>query len=351
VGKLRACVLGATGIVGQHFVRILEDHPIFEVGAVTGSSRSLGKEYGQATDWIVSKELPESVERLEILETTSADVLKADTDIIFSALPSSVAYDIEVELARNGFPVFSNAGAHRMDEDIPILIPEINPDHLMLINKQEFGDGFIVTNSNCSTSGLVFGLKPLQQFGIISVVVSTYQAVSGAGRTGVSSIDILGNVIPFISNEEEKMVAETKEILGTLQAGRVVPASFNMNASCARVPVQDGHLESVVVELEESIEVEQVCELMSKFTGEPQALRLPTAPTHPIVVFPDHDRPQPKRDLSLGLGDLGMAVKVGRLRKQGNRLNMFLLVHNTVRGAAGASVLNAEFAHSKGVFR
>jgi len=351
VGKLRACVLGATGIVGQHFVRILVGHPLFEIVAVTGSPRSIGKEYSQATDWIVSRDLPGLVGQMNVQATTPACVLKADVDVIFSALPSSVAYDIEAELARNDFPVFSNAGAHRMDEDVPILIPEINPAHLDLIKEQKFGDGFIITNSNCSTSGLVFGLKPLQQFGIISVIVSTYQAVSGAGRTGVSSMDILGNVIPFISNEEEKMIAETKKILGTLENSKVVPASFDVNASCVRVPVQDGHLESVVLNLEEPVDIEHVCELMRNFRGEPQALELPTAPSQPIVVLSSQDRPQPKRDLSLGDGDLGMVVKVGRLRKQGDRLNMFLLVHNTIRGAAGAAVLNAEFAHAKGVFR
>ncbi len=351
MGRLRACVLGATGIVGQHFIRILSDHPYFEVVAVTGSSRSLGKEYTQATDWIVSRDLPESAEQLKVLSTTSDDILREDVDLIFSALPSNVASNIEVELAQNGLPVFSNAGAHRMDEDVPILIPEINPDHLGLIQMQQFGDGFIVTNSNCSTSGLVFGLKPLQKFGISSVTVSTYQAVSGAGRMGVSSMDILGNVIPYISNEEEKIIVETKKILGTVDSGKVIPASFEVNASCVRVPVQDGHLESVVIELHNPVEIQQVCELMSSFVGEPQRLQLPTAPSRPIVVLTDHDRPQPKRDLSLANEDLGMSVKVGRIRKQGNRLNMFLLVHNTIRGAAGASVLNAEFAQVKGMIR
>ena len=238
-----------------------------------------------------------------------------------------------------------------MDDDVPILIPEINPSHLDLVKEQNYGDGFIVTNSNCSTSGLVFGLKPLEKFGIRSVTVSTYQAVSGAGRKGVSSMDILGNVIPFISNEEEKMVIETKEILGTLENGKVKPADFDVNASCVRVPVQDGHLESIVVDLEESVEVEHIIETMKGFTGEPQSLNLPTAPLKPIEVLNESDRPQPKRDLSVEEGNLGMTVKIGRIRKQGGRLNMFLLVHNTIRGAAGASVLNAEFAQAREVFR
>lgn len=348
--KLRACVLGATGMVGQHFIRILENHPTFEVVAVTASERSVGKKYSAATDWIVSNMIPKNVEDEKVLATNSDEILKQDVDLVFSALPSSTAFDIESNLAQGGLPVFSNAGAHRMDADVPILIPEINPHHLELVKEQDYGDGFIVTNSNCSTSGLVFGLKPLQEFGIKFVTVSTYQAVSGAGRRGVSSMDILGNVIPFISNEEEKMASETKEILGSLESGRVKPATFDVNASCVRVPVQDGHLESIVVDLEESVEVDHIIEIMNNFTGEPQSLHLPTAPSQPIVVLNESDRPQPKRDLSLDKGDLGMTVKIGRLRKQGGRLNMFLLVHNTMRGAAGASVLNAEFALAKGVF-
>ena len=350
MSRLRACILGATGMVGQQFVRILDDHPQFEPAVLTASSHSKDKAYWTATDWIVSSSIPESVENIDVIGTSSEEILKQEIDLVFSALPSGIAFNIESELAKSGLPVFSNAGAHRKDDDVPILIPEINPDHLELVKEQDYGDGFIVTNSNCSTSGLVFGLKPLQEFGINSVIVTTYQAVSGAGRNGVSSMDILGNVIPFISNEEEKMVSETKEILGNLENGKVHPASFDVNASCVRVPVQDGHLESIVVDLEESVEIQQITKIMSNFTGEPQSLNLPTAPSHPIVVLNEPNRPQPKRDLSLDARDLGMTVKIGRLRKQGKRMNMFLLVHNTIRGAAGASVLNAEFALAKGVF-
>jgi len=348
--KLRTCVLGATGMVGQHFIRILENHPKFEVVAITASERSIGKKYRDATDWIVSRTIPENIEEVRVIATNPEEILRQDIHLVFSALPSSTAFDIESELAHAGLPVLSNAGAHRMDDDVPILIPEINPQHLELVKEQHYGGGFIVTNSNCSTSGLVFGLKPLQEFGIKSVTVSTYQAVSGGGRNGVSSLDILGNVIPFISNEEEKMVLETKEILGDFENGRVKPATFDVNASCVRVPVQDGHLESVVVDLAESVEIGHIADAMNNFTGEPQSLQLHTAPPKPIVVLEESDRPQPKRDLFLEKGDLGMIVKIGRLRKQGARLNMILLVHNAIRGAAGASVLNAEFALAKGVF-
>ncbi|MFW9844470.1 MAG: aspartate-semialdehyde dehydrogenase [Candidatus Thorarchaeota archaeon] len=351
MSKLKAGILGATGMVGQHFIRIIEIHPDFEIGAVTASTRSQGVEYGSATDWIVSSGIPDSVSNMDIIANKSDVILKQDIDLVFSALPSSTAFDIESELAYGGLPVFSNAGAHRMDDDVPILIPEINPDHLELVQTQNYDDGFIVTNSNCSTSGLVFGLKPLQKFGINSVVVSTYQAVSGAGRNGVSSMDIIGNVIPFISNEEEKMIDETKNILGNLGEGKITPAAFDVNASCVRVPVQDGHLESIAVDLQESVEIDEITDIMNRFTGEPQLLNLFTAPKNPIVVMDEPDRPQPKRDLSIENGDLGMTVKIGRLRKQGPRLNMFLLVHNAVRGAAGASVLNAEFALAKGVLQ
>ena len=343
--RLRACVLGATGIVGQHFVRLLQDHPSFELVAVTASEQSHGKRYTDATDWIVSEQVSKSSKDLSVQLTTVQDILQQSPDIIFSALPSEIAYQIESDLAQEGLPVFSNAGAHRMDPVVPILIPEVNPDHLMLIEHQDYGDGFIITNSNCSTSGLVMVLRPLVDFGIQRVTVTTFQAVSGAGRRGIAALDILNNVIPFIPREEEKMVMETKEILGTLSDGRIIPASLDVNASCARVPVRDGHLESVVIDFTYPTDRNTIIDELESFIGEPQRLRLPIAPKHPIIVMQQEDRPQPKRDLSSN----GMEVHVGRLRVQGSRLNIFLLVYNTIRGAAGASVLNAEFAKAKGV--
>ncbi len=347
--KLRAGILGATGIVGQQFIRILDEHPFFEIGVVTGSDRSSGKLYSEATDWIVSPSLPENICDFRVLETDVEVLQQNEIDLVFSALPADVAYSVEDELATVGIPVFSNASAHRMKESVPILIPEINPDHLNLVSSQQYEEGYIVTNSNCSTSGLVFGLNPLMDFGIKDVIVTTYQAVSGAGLNGVVSMDILGNVIPFIANEETKMAQETQRILGRNENGKIIPASFDVNASCARVPVMNGHLESVVVQLDQEFSVSQIIEAYNSFSGEPQSLKLPTAPSHPIIVREESDRPQPTRDLSLQAGDLGMSVKIGRVRKQGNRLNFFLLVHNAIRGAAGASVLNAEFAQAKGV--
>lgn len=349
--RLRICILGATGIVGQHFIRILHDHPFFEIVAVTASPCSEGLEFGKATDWIVSGSIPPDVSNMVVQETQLGKILKVDPDIIFSALPSGVALDIESDLARAGLPVFSNAAAHRMEEAVPILIPEVNPEHLKLVNYQDYGDGFIITNSNCSTSGLVMVLRPLIEYGIRNITVTTFQAVSGAGRKGVASMDILNNVIPFISREEEKIANETCKILGHLENGRVVSAPFDMNASCARVPVLDGHLESVVIEFEAPVNAETATKTMSGYTGEPQALKLPTAPPRPLITMYEQDRPQPKRDLTLSEPELGMAVRVGRIRAHQNRLNMFLLVHNTIRGAAGASVLNAEFARAKGVLK
>ena len=272
--KLRAGILGATGVVGQQFVRILSNHPFFETVVVTGSARSSGKPYKDATDWIVTNNPPENVTDLDVLDTNTKVILRNDIDLVFSSLPSDVAYSIEDELASAGVPVFSNAGAHRMKESVPILIPEINPNHLNLVSSQQYGEGFIVTNSNCSTSGLVFGLKPLMDFGINDVIVTTYQAVSGAGRNGVGSMDILGNVIPYISNEETKIAQETQIILGCKENGKIVPAPFDVNASCARVPVLNGHLESVVVQLEREFSVDQIIEAFNSFSGEPQALSL-----------------------------------------------------------------------------
>ncbi|MHA1772309.1 MAG: aspartate-semialdehyde dehydrogenase [Candidatus Thorarchaeota archaeon] len=348
LSRLRASILGATGLVGQQFVRILQEHPLFEVVQLTASSRSSGKEYGDAVDWVLADDLSEHVRRLPVMETDADLVVDADMDLVFSALPSGVAGPIEHELARHGLPVFTNAGSHRMRDDVPILIPEINPEHLELVRHQQYDGGFIVTNSNCSTSGLVFGLRPVQQFGIRSVTVTTYQALSGAGQSGVASMDILGNVIPYIPNEEAKMEAEPRKILGELRDGHIEFADFHINASCARVPVMDGHLESVVIEFKDAVTADLAQQAFAKFSGPPQELKLPTAPYRPVVVVDGIDHPQPLRDLTITEQDHGMSVKIGRIREKEGLLSFFLLVHNTIRGAAGASVLNAEYAFARG---
>jgi aspartate-semialdehyde dehydrogenase len=346
--KLRVCILGATGIVGQHFVQLLTDHPWFEVAGLAASGRSEGKLYENTTDRVVSSQIPDNVGEITVSSMGISDLDSSDFDIYFSALPADVAFSIEDELAKHGYPIFSNASAHRRSRGVPILIPEINAGHIELIQSQPYDGGYIVTNSNCSTSGLVFGLKPIEYFGITEVLVATYQAISGAGRSGVASMDILSNVIPYIKNEEEKVETETRLILGDLSDTGVVPADFSVNASCARVPVMNGHLESVSVKLNRDLSIEEATEIFSSFTSEPQTLQLPTAPQNPIHVFSEEDRPQPLRDHNSGSSALGMSIKIGRIRKKGDWLNFFLLVHNTIRGAAGASILNAEYALKKG---
>ncbi|MGY5876616.1 MAG: aspartate-semialdehyde dehydrogenase [Candidatus Thorarchaeota archaeon] len=351
MGKLRVCVLGATGLVGQQFVRLLHDHPRFELVSLAASSNSAGKSYRESTEWAIEGTIPDKVADICVVETHLDEIVSNNVDIAFSGLPGDVALDIEADLASEGVYVFSNAGAHRRNPSVPILIPEINPEHLPLVKLQDFGAGFIVTNSNCSTSGLVFGLKPLMKYGIEQVFVTTYQAISGAGKTGVASMDILGNVIPYIGGEEEKVEWETREILGNLEDGGVIPAKFDVNASCARVPVVNGHLESVAIRFSKDVGIDQIVSDFENFTGEPQNLNLSMAPDNPIEVLNQEDRPQPVRDLTHENDPHGMAVKIGRIRKKGAFLNFFLLVHNTMRGAAGASVLNAEYALSKGYLK
>ncbi|TXT57811.1 MAG: Aspartate-semialdehyde dehydrogenase [Candidatus Thorarchaeota archaeon] len=347
--KLRVGVLGATGMVGQQFVRLLGDHPYFHLASLTGSSRSAGREYSAAVDWVVSRSIPKSARNIIVTESTPGWIRDQNLDLVFSALPSDIAGPLETTLAQYGLPVFSNAGAHRRDPHVPILIPEINPEHIGLIEHQDYA-GFIVTNSNCSTSGLVFGLKPLLTFGIEQVIVTTYQAVSGAGRHGVSSLDISGNVIPYIENEEEKMEWESRKILGQMRENKILSSDFEVHASCARVPVIDGHLESIVVDLRESISTEAAMNLFKEYSWglNTSEINLPTAPQNPILLLSEKDRPQPRRDLTYDLDDLGMRVKIGRVRVRGSKVSFFLLVHNTLRGAAGASVLNAEFALAHG---
>ncbi|MBN1329325.1 MAG: aspartate-semialdehyde dehydrogenase [Candidatus Heimdallarchaeota archaeon] len=340
--KMRVGILGATGLVGQQFTTILNKHPFFELVCITASERSAAKRYGEAVDWKLEEDIPNYLTELKISRTTVKDILKEDIKIIFSALPAVKAQEIETRLAKEGIAIFTNASTHRMDNDVPILIPEINPEHMQLVKKQQFNNGFIVANSNCSTAGLVFGLKPLEKFGIRSVYVTTYQSISGAGRNGVVALDILGNIIPYINKEEEKIELESRKILGKFTGEEIHNADFYVNASCARVPVFNGHLESVVVELEEDVNLGSITNAYGTFRGA-NSKELPTAPIKPIILTVENDRPQPAKDLR-NPKNRGMAVTIGRLRKKGNRVNFFLLVHNIMRGSAGASVLNAEYA-------
>ena len=350
--KFKVAVLGCTGLVGQYFLKLLEEHPYFEITAISSSPRSAGKRYGDAVDWTVSSTIPPVLRDIVIAETSAKAILETKAQIAFSALPADIAREIETALAGEGVYVFSNASAHRLDSDVPILIPEVNPDHFELAEHQlKRRQGFIITNSNCSTAGLVLALKPLQMFGLNSVIVSTYQAVSGAGRRGVASLEIIGNVIPFINQEEDKIERETRKIFGILNDGKIQEAEMGVYASCCRVPTQNGHLESVVIELEEDVNEEMVAQSLSSFRGIPQRLCLPLAPDQPIILRKEVNRPQPLLDVNAGSPERakGMAVSVGRIRKKGKKIGFFLLSHNCIRGAAGTTVLNAELAHAKGL--
>jgi len=345
--KLKVGILGCTGLVGQQFIRMLEHHPWFEVAALFASSLSAGKRFSEAVDWALSNDIPEEARDIMLTDIDAALLKQMGIRILFSALPSAVARETEKSLAQEGFYIFSNAAAFRMDRNIPIVIPEVNPDHFDLVKTQCWREkGFIVTNSNCTTTGLVMGLKPLYGLGLKSVAVTTYQAVSGAGRRGVASLDILGNVIPHIKDEEEKLEREARKILGHLNDGSVDQAPLEIFASCCRVPTRDGHLENILIEGEHDLDLDAVLHALRLFQGIPQEMRLPTAPEKPLILVDDPLRPQPRLDAEAGFPERarGMAVTIGRIRKKGKRVSFFLLVHNTIRGAAGTCILNAEYA-------
>jgi aspartate-semialdehyde dehydrogenase len=341
---LKAAVLGATGMVGQIFIQLLNGHPWFEVTVVAASERSAGLKYSQAAKWKLPTPIPEKVFDLEVQDINPNAV--KNVDIVFSALPAEVAGKTEEDFAKAGYVVVSNASSHRMDPDVPILNPEANYDHICLIEEQRRRrkwSGAIVTNPNCSTATLTIPLKPIyDEFGITKTVVTTMQALSGAGYPGVASLDILDNVVPFIRNEEEKMQSETLKILGSPSK----PADFKVSASCNRVATLDGHTEAVFVGLKRQADPESVIKALEKFVGEPQKLKLPTAPAKPVVVRREEDRPQPRLDRMEGKG---MSVVVGRVRKDPvmEGIKFTALGHNTIRGAAGVGILNAECLRSK----
>jgi aspartate-semialdehyde dehydrogenase len=340
----KVAVLGATGSVGQIFLQLLDKHPWFTVAAVAASDRSTGQIYKEAVTWHSPAEIPENVAELEIVPIDPKAI--DDVDLVFSALPGDVAKDTEESFAEAGYFVVSNASAHRLDRDVPLLNPEVNSDHIRLVEQQQRQrkwSGALITNPNCSTTILTLSLKPIHDgWGIRRVVVSTMQALSGAGYPGVASLDILDNVIPFIPNEEEKVEIETLRILGAPDKS----ADFKISASCHRVATSDGHLEAVFVETERATDPESVKAAMENFLGEPQRLRLPSAPVKPLVVKPDENRPQTKLDRMEGNG---MAVTVGRVRSDAalNGVKYIALGHNTIRGAAGCAILNAEYLKAK----
>ena len=354
MSKIKVAVLGATGMIGQRFVQMLEDHPWFEIEGLYASERSEGKRLGEVNKVKDYRFSPDTMSRR--IEQLDVSKIAANCRAAFSGLPSDVAKEPEAKLAEAGVAVFSNAAAHRMREDVPILIPEANSEHLEMVRSQPTyaQGGYIVTNANCSTTGLAAPLRALMdEFGVEQVIVSTYQAVSGAGYPGVPSLDIMGNVVPFIRNEEEKMEAEAAKILGTYHYGIIHPAEFQLLASCVRVPVQDGHLESLVVRTRKDASAEECARAMRDLRAEPQQLELPSAPRVPIIVREEADRPQPLWDANAGEPERarGMAVTVGRVRKKDKYVKFFLISHNTLRGGAGGSVINAELAYAKGMLR
>jgi aspartate-semialdehyde dehydrogenase len=354
MSKIQVAVLGATGMIGQRFVQLLEDHPWFDMEGLYASERSEGKklaEVNKVKDHTFMQET--SSRRIEQIDVAK---IAKNCKVAFSGLPSDIAKDYEAKLSEAGVAVFSNAASHRMREDVPIIIPEVNWEHLEIVKKQPTypRGGYIVTNANCSTTGMAAPLKALQDsFGLDQVVVSTYQAVSGAGYPGVPSLDIVANVVPFIKGEEEKMEAEAVKILGSYRDGKIHDSSFQVLACCARVPVHDGHLESLVVKTTKDASAEEYAEALRSFRSEPQRLELPSAPRVPIIVREEADRPQPLWDVNAGepARARGMAVTVGRVRKKDKYVKFFLLSHNTIRGGAGGSVINAELAHAKGMLR
>jgi len=347
MGKMRVGILGATGTVGQRFLQLLEHHPQFTVTALAASDRSQGRPYADACAWRLPGAVPDAARGLVV----RAPEPPLDCDVVFSSLPSDVAGPIETRFARAGYPVLTNSSPHRMDDAVPLLIPEVNPDHLALLDAcNDTGRGFIVANPNCSTVMIALALAPLAaRFGVSAVAVTTLQAISGAGYPGVASLDITDNVVPFISEEEEKIERETRRILGSLNVGGVHPAAFAVSAQCHRVNVVDGHLAAVRVTLARPAELAELREAWASFTGVPQALRLHTAPERPIVVRDEPDRPQPRLDRDTGRG---MSVTVGRIARDAVLGHRFVaLSHNTIRGAAGAAILNAELLLARGYLR
>jgi aspartate-semialdehyde dehydrogenase len=346
MAQIEVGVLGATGAVGQRFIALLAKHPWFKVTWLGASQRSEGKPYREATAWRLPTPLPEEVARLTVEQAAPGGAPK----LVFSGLDSSVAGEIEGAFANAGHLVISNAKNYRMDATVPLMIPEINGDHLRLLDAQAAAHGWkgcIVTNPNCSVIALAMALAPLRQFGLKTVMVTTLQAISGAGYPGVASWDILGNVIPFIDGEEEKFQPETQKILGQFKGGAVEPHPVVVSATTTRVPVHNGHTVSISAKFDQKVAPDALINAFNCFRGRPQELELPSAPPQPLVYLQERNRPQPALDVDR---DGGMTVSVGRLRDCPVLDYKFVaLGHNTIRGAAGAAILNAELMHREGI--
>jgi aspartate-semialdehyde dehydrogenase len=341
--KIPVAILGATGCVGQKFIQLLTKHPWFQIVAVCASERSVGKPYGEVVNWLMPDPLDYEIAQLPILSCHAP----LTCSLLFSGLDSSAAGTIESQWVEKGFTVVSNAKNHRMDPTVPLVIGEVNADHLALMDQQSFKPGQLVTNPNCSVIGLTMALKPLfDQFGLEAVQVVTLQALSGAGYPGVASLDIQDNVIPYIEGEEEKIETEPLKILGKLHNGKIQEAVFKISAQCNRVAVTDGHLACVSVKLKSQPTEQEIIRAWREFKAEPQEWVLPSAPLHPLYYFEQPHFPQPKRHREL---DRAMAVSIGHLRRCPVLDFKFnLLSHNTVRGAVGSALLNAELLVKKG---
>ncbi len=343
--KIPIAILGATGSVGQKFIELLTNHPWFEITELAASERSAGKRYKDATNWIMQTSLSEEIGNIVVKKCEP----NLESKIVFSAMDASVAGEIESEFAENGYIVISNAKNHRFDKDVPLMIPEVNPEHLELVNKQPY-KGAIVTNPNCSTIGMIMALKPLQDiYGIEAVNVVTMQALSGGGYPGIPSMDILDNAVPFIGGEETKMETEPLKILGKVGEKEIEEAEIKLSAQCNRVAVLDGHLECVQVKLKNKpADMNELISVWRNFKALPQELELPSAPAKPLLYWDDEKLPQPKLQRNEGKG---MSVSIGRLRECSLFDYKFVVLsHNTVRGAAGGTILNAELMKAQGLF-
>jgi aspartate semialdehyde dehydrogenase (EC 1.2.1.11) len=341
--RKKVAILGATGAVGQRFVQLLENHPWFEIECLAASERSVGKKYKDARPWRLDTEIPKDLAEKEVLPMDPREI---EADLVFSALPADLAGKIESDFAKGGFALSSNASANRMKEDVPLIIPEVNKEHLGLIDvqrKKRGWTGFIITNPNCSTIAMVPTFKPLMKFDIEEIRVSTMQAVSGAGYEGVSSMSILDNVVPYIGGEEEKMETEPLKMLGEFDGEKIKNAKIKISASCHRVPVIDGHLEAIWIRTKEKISAEDVKREFLSF--DPGLRDLPSEPEKVIYLHDDEDRPQTRLDRNMGRG---MTISVGRVREDFDGIKYITLGHNTVRGAAGAAILNGELLVKKG---
>jgi aspartate-semialdehyde dehydrogenase len=344
--RIEVGILGATGMVGQHFIKFLQGNPWFDLKWLGASDRSSGKKYRDAMTWHLVGGTPATVADLTVEDCKPGNAPR----LLFSAMDASVATDIERAFAQAGHVVVSNSRNHRMERDVPLLVPEINADHLKLVPGQQRARGWkgqIVTNPNCSTIVLTMGLAALKQFGITRIVATTMQAISGAGYPGVASMDIMGNVVPFIGSEEEKMEQETQKIMGEFRGDHIEPLPARMSAHCNRVPVVDGHTVCVSVELSAKPSIGDLRHAIDNFTAVPQERKLPSAPPRPVIYMEEANRPQPRKDAER---ERGMAAFIGRLRPCPVLDYKFVAMgHNTIRGAAGAAVLNAELMHSEGM--